>query len=56
MQRLALGKPPSISLDDQQRVFFFDTKIKQYMPLCEDLRQRLEEGKVEQKDLTKIFA
>ncbi|KAF7626936.1 hypothetical protein Mgra_00009666 [Meloidogyne graminicola] len=57
LQRLALGKPSNnISSDEQQRVFIFDSTIKQYIPLCEDLRQRLEEGKVEQKELFKIFA
>ncbi|KAL7078914.1 hypothetical protein ACQ4LE_002447 [Meloidogyne hapla] len=59
LQRLALGKSPNgvnISLDDQQRVFFFDSKINKYIPLCEDVQKRLEEGKVEQKELNKIFA
>jgi hypothetical protein len=56
LQRLALGKPSNISSEDQQRVFIFDSTTKQYIPLIEDLRQRLEEGHVEQKELFKIFA
>jgi hypothetical protein len=54
LRRLALSRPTATAAEE--RLFIFDPATKEYAPLAEELRQRLEQGQLEEKELGRVFA
>jgi hypothetical protein len=51
LKRLALSRS-----NPEEKLFIFDPAQRQFIPLGEELRERLEKGELDERELGRIFA